>query len=151
MATVPRLARPVGGSTARGAGSAAGIALLVAGSWLPWYDRVCDRTCILSYVPGMNRGIEAGGMVVLPLAVLAAVGLLAGIRVVGSRPYRTAVGGVAVAVAGTALYQHPPVGTGLRAAVGVYLTFLGGLLLLSGGVPAVARWAAAPVGASHER
>lgn len=80
----------------------------------------------------MISGLEVWGVVLLPMALAACVGLWTESAVLGSRRYSAVVGVVAVAVAGRYLYAYPPsADAGLTADVGVVLVFAGGLVLLS--------------------
>lgn len=116
-----------------------GAVLLAAGAVPPWVMVAPwhEGAVVMIQKPGMGTGLETGGLVTLPLGVLAgALGLFTDVE--GRYAWGAlGIGALAllVTLGATFLYAFPP--TPFSPGVGAAVTFVGALCVLGGGVDAV--------------
>lgn len=111
----------------------AGLALIAVGSWLPWIRTDPTGPVPAVYIGGMDSGLETWGALLLPLAVLAALVVLARPDWRARFLLAAGVGGFGVAIAFYQLLSYPPLTGAFRAGVGVYVVAVGSVLALAAG------------------
>ena len=108
-----------------------GLGLLALGSYLPWIQVNTTGIKPLVWLPGIDSGLDLWGLIILPLAVITAVILLWRPNHQLGQYVSLLTGGVAFLLAVVDLSQYPSVdATPFAPAIGVYLTLLGGILVI---------------------
>ncbi len=111
----------------------AGLCLLGLGAYFPWViTNPAYEYIHLVKIAGMGSGTETYGLVTLVLAVIAALGILIEIRWISSEAFRTVVGTVSVVLSSGFFFTQYGVTGMFIAGTGMYLTLIGGIVLLMG-------------------
>jgi len=111
-----------------------GLCFLLIEAYLPWVRANPTYEWNLAVgLPGMDSGMETYGLITLILGLITILGLLVDLKWISNSSFRALVGAVAV-VTSVFFYIGEYGLLGMYIAdVGVYLTFIGGVILLLGG------------------
>lgn len=108
-----------------------GLCFLLVGAYLPWVRANPTYEWNLAIgLPGMDSGMETYGLITLILGIMALLGLLIDLKWISRSSFRALVGAVAM-VTSVFFYVGEYGLLGMYIAdSGVYLTFIGGVILL---------------------